>query len=197
MGIEIVGGPANTKAKVNLSQRLTVAATTRAVRRQAVLLSDSFNIISGSITLTSANETGILFVKNNETRDLILEFVSIDLGPSTGGTGGTPLIKVIRNPTTGTLISTATAVDIVSNQNYSSSRTLTVDAFKGAEGETVTDGTDHDIHFTKSDSEENLNLDVLLEKGDSIAITVTPELNNSSTAVIAGIRAYLLVADDK
>ena len=196
MGIEIVGGPANTKAKVNLSQRLATSATSRTAAKQSVLLADSYNIISGSIDLTSANETGVLYVKNNENRDLIIEFASIDLGPSTGGNAGAPVIKFIRNPTAGTLISTATAADIVSNQNFSSSRVLTADTFKGVEGATVTDGTDHDLRFTRSDREANLVLDVLLEKGDSLAVTVTPETNNSSTLVLVALRAYLLVADD-
>ncbi len=196
MGIEIVGGPANTKAKVNLSQRLTVAATTRSTRKQAVLLADSYNLVSGSITLTSANESGIIYVKNNENRDLLIETASVDLGPSTDGTGGAPLIKIIRNPTTGTMISTATTVDINSNLNFASSKTLTVDAYKGAEAETVTDGSDHELHFTKSDTEVLIQLDILLEKGDSMAITVTPELNNSSTLVLSDLRVHLVTADD-
>ena len=197
MGIEIVGGPANTKAKVNLSQRLTVAATNRTAAKQSVLLADSFNIISGSVNLTSANESGILYIKNNENRDLVMEFAAVDLGPSTGGDTIAPLIKFIRNPTTGTLISTATAADIVSNQNFSSSRTLTADTFKGVEGATVTDGTDHSLRFTRSDREANLELDILLEKGDAMAVTVTPETNNTSMNVLVVVRAYLLVADDK
>jgi len=196
MGIEIVGGPANTKAKVNLSQRLATSATSRSAAKQAVLLSDSFNIISGSVSLTSAGESGILYLKNNENRDLIIEFSTIDLGPSTGGNAGAPLIKFIRNPTTGTLISNATAADIVSNQNFSSSRTLTADTFKGVEGATVTDGTDHALRFTRSDREAELELDILLEKGDSVAVTVTPETNNTAMEVLVVVRAYLLVADD-
>lgn len=196
MGLEIVGGPANTKAKVNLSQRLATSATSRSAAKQSVLLSDSFNIISGSVSLTSASESGVFYLKNNENRDLIIEFADIDLGPSTGASAGEPIIKFIKNPTTGTLISNATAADINSNQNFSSSRVLTVDAFKGVEGATVTDGTDHSLRFTRSDRESELVLDILLEKGDSLAVTILPETGNTAMNVLVVMRAYLLVADD-
>ena len=84
---------------------------------------ENYNINTGSITLTSATESAVLYMKNNETKNFIIEDIIVILGTSTGGTGDLA-ISLVRNPTTGTIITNAVNVDIVANRNFGSNREL-------------------------------------------------------------------------
>lgn len=141
----------------------------------------SYNINTGSITLTSANKSACLYVKNNSTKDIIIPLAGFLIGNSTGGTGDL-LLEIVRNPTTGTIVSGAGAVAVEANKNFGSNKTLTVDAFKGAEGNTITDGTTAYYSLLNSAGRQYvINTGwVVLPKGSSIGINVTPQASNTS-----------------
>ena len=82
--------------------------------------------------------------------------------------------ELYKNPTTGTLISNATA-GLKSNSNFSSAATFTGDVYKGADAYTVTDGTQIGSWINNvGHSLENLYGGILLGPGDSLAITCKP-----------------------
>ncbi len=97
----------------------------------------------------------------------------------------------IRNPNAGTTISNANAVDINSNRNYGSSNTLTVDAYKGATGETMTGGNDHIIVQVGTSGRVVVTIDEVLQKGSSFGLKYTPQGSNTSQKVYAALVCHL------
>jgi hypothetical protein len=83
-------------------------------------------------------------------------------------------------------------VDIVSNRNYGSSKTLTVDAYKGATGETLTGGTDHIIIQMGTSGRTVVSIDEVIPKGSSFGIKYTPQGSNTSQKVYAAVVAHLI-----
>jgi hypothetical protein len=179
-------------AKVDANFRLHTQAVTDTAEQAANREGDAYNINTGVITLTNATETPVLYVKNNEVRDLHIRAIAVGVGPTTGGSGGIPKITVIRNPTAGTIItSTPTDVDINTNRNFGSSNTLTVDAYKGATGDTMTDGDDHLILFQTNSGRLFATIDEVLPTGTSIGVKFAPQSGNTSQDVYCALICYL------
>jgi hypothetical protein len=184
-------------AKVNGNQRLYTQSISVSEDFQATKSGRSYNVNSGVITLTNDTETPLIYLKNNDTEDLHITAIAIGVGPTTGGSGGIPKITVIRNPTTGTIIeSTPTDVDILSNRNYGSSDNLVVDAYKGATGDTMTNGEDHIIFFQNSSGRLFASIDEVLTNGDSIGIKFDPQSGNTSQDVYAALICHLEDANE-
>jgi len=148
----------------------------------AVQQGNGFNINTGTINLTgNATTSGLLYIKNNEDRDVVIEFFKYLIGNSTSGSGDYT-IDVIRNPTAGTLITDKLAVDINCNRNFGSNNTLLLDVFKGAEGKTITDGKQC---LDTLISVDGIRLDIdpgeiILKKGSSVAVKITTQTGNTS-----------------
>jgi hypothetical protein len=178
-------------AAVDDSNRLRVAGTSETSEKTANRLGNAYNINTGVITLTDAADTPILYLKNNEEKDLLIEAIAVGFGPSTGGSSTEERqITIVRNPTTGTIISGATAVDINSNRNYGSANSLTVDAYKGATGNTMTNGDDH-ILLYNTGTRLFATISETLPKGTTIGIKVEPPASNTSMKVYAALICHL------
>ena len=191
------GNGSGYRAKVNKNSRLYVNAVSEQEERRATKDGRSYNINTGSIELTSANESGVLYLKNNETQDLHVTTIVVILGQSTGGSAtDDTIIEVIRNPTAGTVVSDETAVDVISNRNFGSSETLTADAYKGAEAKTLTDGDQHILSLISEGSRVAFNIDEVLPKGASIGVTINPPASNSSMDVMVAVLCHLEDAND-
>ena len=179
-------------AKVNENKKLYVFSTTQTEEKAVTRLGDSYTIASGTVTLTSASESGVLYIKNNESRNLHVRQVIASLGPSTSGSAtDTSLIKMYRNPTTGTLISTATTGPIACNRNFGSSNSLTADMYVGAEAETITNGVVHSQVLMSPGTVRELAVDETLPGGTTIAFSVEPNDSNTSMKVIFEVLCYL------
>ena len=153
MPFQIAGGNGGTyTAHVNSDGKLEVAAITREEDAQATLEGDSYNVNTGIIDLTDAVDTPVLYLKNNETRGLHVKAIAVGIEYDTSGsTAEIEKVTIIRNPTTGTIItSTPTNVDIKVNRNFGSTNILTADAYKGATGHTMTNGDDYLLLFQNS-----------------------------------------------
>lgn len=153
----------------------------------------SYNINTGNITLTNASTAnGVLYLKNNEDYNLVISNFFYNFGNSTGGSGNM-YVDIIRNPSTGTLISGATAVDITANRNFGSSRALSVTAYKGSTGTTITDGTEF-IKSIFNTSAQRVALSagaITIPKGSSIGIKFTTPSGNTSLICNFAIACYL------
>ena len=172
-------------ATINAENRLEVSAITEEEKDHAGGLGDKYNINTGDITLTDANKTTVLYVKNNEDEDLVITALIYNLGNSTSGTGDVK-IDVLRNPTTGDIVTNASAAAAVSNQNFGSTKTLTADVFKGATADAAI--TDGDLTITTRLAANTgrifISLGALvIPKGSSIAIDYTPPASNTSQIV--------------
>ena len=174
-------------AKVNSGQRLYTRSVSNTEGQEANFDGDAYNINTGYITLTNATETPILYVKNNEDENLMIDAIAFGVQPSTGGSS-TELAyaTVVRNPTGGTIISNETDVDINSNRNYGSQNTATVDAYKGATGDTLSGGGDH-IILQLGTGRAFASINEILEKGSSLAIKFKPPTGNTSVDVYAAL----------
>lgn len=131
---------------------------------------DSFTIPTEFIALTTtASFTGIWYLTNTSvTHNIHVERIR------TSSTVGT-LWQVVKNPTTGTLISAGTAVTPV-NYNFSSGRTLSATVKKGVDAQTVTDGVWLEQWQTNVYDAKERQYDgaIILGAGNSLAILCKP-----------------------
>ena len=180
-------GKGNT-AKVDSSLRMHTLSISKPNSERATAVGDSYNINTGVIGLTSTTASGVLYLKNNETRDLIIEALAVGVD-SAGTTTSMTEVTVIRNPTAGTLISGATAVDMNANRNFGSSNALasTSLAYKGAEGDTFTNGTDIALFLQQPGTRGYYAIDMELEKGSSIGIKMDTDTSGGTTNVYVAL----------
>jgi hypothetical protein len=193
MAEQIIDGKGTgSRAEVDSNNRLQTFAISEGLSLDAAKNGENYNINTGSITLTSATESAVMYLKNNEDKNFVIEEVIIILGASTGGTGDLT-IELIRNPTTGTVISGATDADVVGNRNFGSSRELVADVYKGAEGNTLTDGTlFSDTTRSAASTVVRFDADVIvMPKGTTIGVNITPQASNTSMSVKVAIVGYL------
>lgn len=169
------------QAKIDAENRLFVNSVQRDHSEDASLFGNSYNINTGIINLTNANKSAVLYVKNTGTKRLFIQSIFYLLGNSTGGSGDV-LVTVLRNPTAGTIVDNATAVEMNVNRNFGSSNSLDALAYKGAQGYTFTDGTKViESIFNQSPTRAALSVGtIVLTQGTSIGIEVTPATGNTS-----------------
>jgi len=193
MAEQILDGKGTGKrAGVNENNRLLTFAISERLSVAAAENGENYNVNTGSITLTTANESAVLYVKNNEEKNFIIEDVIVIFGASTGGTGDLS-IELIRNPTTGTIISGASDADVVGNRNFGSSREFVADVYKGAEGNTLTNG-DLFSDTTRSTASTVVHFDadvIVLPKGTTLGVNITPQPSNTSMSVKVAVVGYL------
>ena len=186
-------GSGNT-AQVDSDNRLHVNSVTRTDLTQAVLLGESDNLGTGAITLTNDSESAIAYIKYTGTDPLVIKEFLIILGTTTGGSGNR-VIRVIKNPTTGTIVDNALDMDDKENNDFSSSNFIDGLFYKGAEGYTITDGTE--FANTTRTSDTVIAFDAaprVLRKGNSIAIMYTPPTGNTSQTVRVAFTVYVETA---
>lgn len=178
-------------AKVDDSNRLQTTSTTQSGFRSAQKKGDAFILSTGVITLTTDNESAIIYLKSLEESDLVIENVSIRLGSSTGGAA----IDLIRTdyiqPTTGSLITDAVPA-LVANLLTSNTTTLNADVFQGSEGkelggEIVSDDT---LQLTGQIKDEAAGF--IVPKGTALGLSIKPPSGNTMLKVQILIVVYLL-----
>ena len=181
------------RAQVDSKGRLRTYSVSEGFSIDAAANGENYNINTGAITLTSANESAVLYMKNNEDKDFVIEDIIVILGASTGGTGDLS-INLVRNPTLGTIIDNATAVDVIGNRNFGSSRLLVANVYKGAEGYTLTNGDDF-ADTTRSAASTIVHFDadvIILPKGTSIGVNIDPQASNTSMVIKVAVVGYLI-----
>lgn len=191
MSIISDGTGTGKQARVDTLNRLEVHSTSFPESRDENSRGNAYNINTGELTLTSANASSVLYFKNNENYDYVIEAIAVGFGASTGGSGDAPKIVVVRNPTTGTVVSDATNVDINSNRNYGSQTTLSANVYKGGEGKTLTNGDNHIIFYQAANGRLFGTIEEILPKGSSIGVTITPMSGNTSMKCYVALIGYL------
>jgi len=171
--------------KIGSDNRFWTDSVIKTKSQDGSLNGRSYNINTGSVTLTSANKSALLYVVNNGTADLVIETLFYLIGNSTGGSGNV-IITVLRNPTAGTIISGASNCEMAGiNRNFGSNNTLTASMYKGAEASTFTDGTKViESIFNQAATRAAIDVGyIVLKKGNSIGIDITPATGNTSLNV--------------
>jgi len=179
-------------ARVDARNRLVGTTVTDSQFEDSNLFGNAYNVNSGLITLTTAGESGIIYLKNKEALDFHVTRVVAIFGPSSGGsTVDTVRVRVYRNPTTGTLITNTAGVAANSNRNFGSSNDFDSDAFAGAEGNTITDGSVHIDSLIDPGSRVSFGVDEILIKDNTIAVSFEPPDSNESMKTMCALVGYL------
>jgi hypothetical protein len=192
MAVEIGDGSGfDYRAKVDSRNRIFTDSISREQLEYAILTGNGYNVSTGNITLTTDGNSAIGWFKYTGKFALVIKEILVILGASTNGTGnGT--ITILKNPTTGTIISNAVPVSAASNRDFSSFNQLPALAYKGAEGDTFTDGDTFAV-TGRDGSAQIVSFDaapIVLKKGNSIGIKYTPPSGNTSQNVIVAGTVY-------
>ena len=79
-----------------------------------------------------------------------------------------------------------------SNRNYGSSNTLADSlAYKGATGDTITDGTDHLFIYLGTSGRSFVAINEVLPRGTSLGVKVKPQTSNTSQVLYCAAICYL------
>lgn len=149
----------------------------------------AYNFNTGYTTY-SANGTGI-YLKNNSDQQFILTGIAVGVKDNTSPVYSTkPFITLVRNPTGGDLISDATAVAANQNRNFGSSKTATVDLYKGKSGGTLTGGDDIAYLQLNTAGRSFFAIDFILPKGSSLGISLTSALSSGSHDIYFALIGY-------
>lgn len=185
MATTIQDGAGNKfKLKITNLNRALVQAVTISEEDSAITRGEGYQIASGPISFTSATPTGILYVKNNDDRDFVLDRCVLILGSAIGSSADQDwAFQVLRNPTAGTTVTNELAAG-VSNSNHGSPNLPDADTFKGLEGYTLTDGTGATQPIKQSIDRIILPLGRRLPKGTSIGFKITPPTGVTSAKAL-------------
>jgi len=181
------GKGTGTKVRCDGNNRMHVQSVQEDEGRHAAGVGDAYNINTGNITFSAAGT--LIYVKNNEDKDLVIEALAVGVG--SGTTSDIGEITVERNTTGGDLISDATAVDMNQNRNFGSNKTLTADIYKGKSGGTSTGGNDIIQFYQGTSGRLFATINLVLTKGSSMAISYDPKLSSGSVKAYAAVVCYL------
>lgn len=174
--------------KVDSQNRAHVQSVAVPETFNAALVGDAYNINTGLITISG--DATLVYIKNNEDRDLIIEAVA--LGSFEGiSHSNDPYITLVRNPTGGDLIDDGTAVAMNQNRNFGSSNTLAIDAYKGKVGGTLTGGNDIAILQATPGGRSFYTINFALQKGATVGVKLTANVTSGSASWYAAIICYL------
>lgn len=199
MGVTFVDGEGSGReAGVDKRNRVKASSIIETESNYSTSLGLKFNVNTGDITLTNANKTSVLYFKNNDNRDVIVDALIYNLGSSNSGSLDCK-IDILRNPTAGDIITNANDVligpDVNANLNFGSSNTLECLAYKGATGEAVLSGGGTVITTRNPVPTGRILISpgggMILPKGTSLGIDFTPSVGNLSQIVQFALNVYV------
>lgn len=195
MGIQIVNGRNGNTAEVDDTFRLRGRNISEPEIHHASELGYTYNVNSGSVNLTSANESMILYIKNTENYDFYIMNLIINIGVSTLGSGDV-IVNMYKNPTGGTIISGALSADINQNWNTGSTNTFDSVTYKGVEGATQTGGIKFFSTIVSTPSRTAIPIDkIIIPKGRSVVVGVDAPALNTSMNVQVTARGFVAHPD--
>jgi hypothetical protein len=143
---------------------------------------------TGSVSLSSGGESCIAYMRYTGADPFVIKEIIIIPGGSTGGSGNA-LIKIIKNPTDGTIIDNAVAFSAVNNR---ASLLISLEL----EGDTLTDGSNFAI-TTRDNFDEPVTFDaanIILKKGNSLGVCITPPAGNTAQTWVVAIVGFVETA---
>lgn len=193
MGFQIQDGTGSSRrAEVTTRNRLLTDAITeeRAVFN-SIVDGKTFVVFTDFITFTGSgtNQFGMLYIKNTSDQLMLVHHVKI----WSGTLNQTAKIRMIDDPTTGTLISDGFSASIM-NINMGSSQEFEGLAYQAsAATKTVTNGEVMGNHYIGSGNQQMLammwNGAMVIPKNKAMAITVQPD-NAAQITLTAEIEVY-------
>ncbi len=188
MGFKIIDGTGGGyKARVTSNNRLKVTSIVLDESKNANAIGESFLITSGYVTYTVATNQALLFLKNNEERDLVIARLNFNLQASTGGAVDFGRFVFYKNPTSISNGTTRTPV----NLNFGSSIEYDIDAEAG-NGSTsaFVGGTAFGSPLISEGEVSFIDGNIVLSKGTSFGVGYVPPAGNTSQDVAIGINIF-------
>lgn len=139
-----------------------------------------------TINLTTSTASAVFFIENNEDLPLNIGEFFFMADATTGGAPAAFKTSWYKNPTD--ILGTGTTA---LNQNFGSSNELDATVKYGAQGSGVSGGTLAATLSFPIGQFNTIEANLVLEKGSSLAITVTPPAGNSSMPFTFGARSIL------
>lgn len=187
MGFQIQDGTGKGYVTgVDFKNRLLTSTINETTFQHAAEEGRAFFVGTPTITLTNTAASAIFFIENNEDQPLSIGEFLIMADATTGGAPNAFKVSWYKNPTD-ILGTTTTAL----NQNFGSSNELDATLKYGATNAGVSGGTLVTTLSFPIGQFNRLEANLILEKGSSFAITVTPPAGNTSMPVTFGGRSIL------
>lgn len=182
MGIKIIDGHGNGyETRVDSEGRLFIIGVAETPIQHASMTAKAYIVSTPTITLTTASASGILYLKNTDpSRTIVLQELRTFLGGS--NSSGDVILQGYKNVTTGTLVSSGTTITPL-NQNLGSTIPSVSESKYGAEGSTITDGTEIIGAIIQDKTSAGVILDFAIPNGASFATKITPPSGNTSMKV--------------
>jgi len=168
--------------KIDNNNRATVQSISRTDVAHAALEGTAWNIHSGEITFSAAGT--MMYIKNNEAQDLIIENMIVATG--SGTVSDSPEVKTYKDVTGGDLLTDATAIGFQANRNYGSEKALAADMYAGKSGGTIT-AEQVGLYYTGTSTRLVANINKVLPRGTTLGIYLDPKLSSGT------IKAYCVI----
>jgi len=187
MNFYIADPLSNDTARV-INNRLSTTGIVRTEEREASLEGDAFLVATGYITFTVATPTAMLYIKNNEDTDIIIERFNANLETSTGGTTNYGRFIFYRNPEG---LTNGSPGPTIANLNFGSSNVLDID-FEIGDGSTstMTGGVAFGSPIIPIGQITFINGNIVLPKGTAFGIAYIPPAGNTSQNVGLGLNVF-------
>lgn len=178
------------KVKVNTENRLLSQSISESEFDHAVGKGEAYNINTEFLTITGSTEVPLLYIKSTADRDLVLNAWFIGTDANSGTATRLSLLKVYKNPTSGTIISSGTDINPV-NRNFGSSNSFEGIAKKGGDGFTVSGYESTPVLFqTQGTQQRNFGtVQLVLTKGTSVVVTYQ-QYGLTSNDIYTGFQVY-------
>ena len=191
MGFEITDGTGGGfSVKVDSKNRLYTESVQKEEYAEAATEGKAFTVNSGYITLTNASATsGILFLKNDGDRDLIINRINLSVKDSAGTTQTHGRFIFYRNPVSMTSGSGVSASP--QNLNFGSSNTLDITTEIGQQAASFT--VTSNVFGSPVVPLQNLTfIDsvVTLPKGSSVGFSFVTPTSNTSVQLAVGLNIF-------
>ena len=179
-------------AAVTVNNRLKTTGVDLTLTEAASESGDTYNLSTSAITLNTTGENALFYLKNNEDRNLIINGIVVNIKDYTG-TAGQPTLRILRDPTAGTVVTNA--VNAISlNRNFGSTNTLDANIFQGVQGDTLNSESGEIEVYLSSVAAVTFNAFstiVVIPKGGTIGLSYEPPAGITSMSIIVAVEATL------
>jgi hypothetical protein len=175
----IIDDPNHDSSLRVIGGRALINSISESEAQHSTELGEAFNINTKDI-LFDAGETGaLLYYKHKQDLDLIIESVIVGISLPSGATlSESADLTILKNPTTGTIVSDAVRVSVEENRDFAAG--LTVEdslIYKASDaGKTFTNGSDY-IYGYAGTGRTVLPISTKLSNGNSIGIKIDPKIS--------------------
>ena len=194
MNTVIVDGTGSGKAmQVNDKNQLVASAEAITRKEQRSRDGFTFNLNTGLITLTSATESAVAYIKHTDTTTrMIVDSVGYDIyvGANNAGTpidDDAAIARIYKNILNGTLVTNAVVGDVAQNKNFNSGNDFAHVFYKGAEGNTITEGA---LTYISPMPRVINTGDIVLNSGKNLAVTIQPPATTTNMVIALFFSVY-------